>query len=31
MVTHTFPLVEINGALAALGRHDVVSAVVSLA
>jgi Zn-dependent alcohol dehydrogenase len=30
MVTHTFPLKEINEALAALGRDDVVSAVVDL-
>lgn len=30
MVTHTFPLDEINEALAALGRADVVSAVVDL-
>lgn len=30
MVTHTFPLKEINDALAALGRDDVVSAVVDL-
>jgi Zn-dependent alcohol dehydrogenase len=30
MVTHTFPLDDVNDALAALGRHDVVSAVVSL-
>jgi len=31
MVTHTFPLDEVNDALAALGRPDVVSAVVNLA
>ncbi len=30
MVTHTFPLKEVNDALAALGRDDVVSAVVDL-
>jgi Zn-dependent alcohol dehydrogenase len=30
MVTHTFPLKEVNDALAALGRADVVSAVVDL-